>query len=115
MYFFTLACENSTQSGCGIDPFGLIQGRHCSGVVDRPRSHMLIYDISVTPVVGALPCVRQTASDEPAYGVAIVGTRTELTCLLGVLTPKNEATDPRRVRGGQHDDTGLNKGGSRAR
>lgn len=104
-----------TQSGRGIDPFGLIQSRHCSGVVDRPLSHKLKYDSSITPVVGALPRVRQTASDEQANGVAIVGTRTELTCLLGVLTPKNEATGPRRVRGGPHDDTRLNTGWSRAR
>ena len=115
MYFFTLACENSAQFGCGIDPFGLIQGRHCSGVVDRPHSHRLIYDISVTPVVGAPPRVRQTASDEPANGVAIVGTRTELTGLPGVLSPMDEAADPRRVRGGPHDDTGLKTGWSRAR
>ena len=104
-----------SQSGRGIDPFGLIQSRHCSGVVDRPLSHKLKYDSSITPVVGAPPRVRQTASDEPANGVAIVGTRTELTCLPWVPAPMVESTDPRRVRGGQHDDTGLNTSWSRAR
>lgn len=44
-----------------------------------------------------------------------MGTRTELTCLPRVVSPMDEAVDPRRVHGGHNDETWLNAGGSRAR